>query len=63
MEEAAEPVAAADPAERDCLDRRPFGRWRFAERRPLSERSVRPVLVVMSDIDGENLLKVVAAED
>src|SRR6266511_1460312 len=40
------------------------GKWLVgAERRPLTERPVRPVLVVTPDVGDEHVLEVAAAED
>jgi hypothetical protein len=49
--------------ERQPLARSPFAcRWWLRERRPLGERAVRPVLVVMADVGAHNLFKVAATE-
>jgi hypothetical protein len=60
----AEQVTAADVIEIDHLNHRALvaGR-RFAERRPLRECAVWPVLVVMGDVGREGVLEVAAAED
>jgi hypothetical protein len=63
VDQAAEQVAAADQAKVDHLGHRGLAAGRLVERRPLPERAVRPVLVVVPRIARENVLQVPAADD
>jgi hypothetical protein len=64
VDEAAESVPATEPIERDGFARSSIGCWRrLGERRPLLERAVRPVLVVMRCVRGDDAFEVAASED
>jgi uncharacterized membrane protein YgcG len=65
MQQPAEPVASVEAIELQQLipTRRFVYRRRLRERRPLGERAVRPVFVVVLGIDADDALEVAAAED
>ena len=63
MDQAAKEVTAADPAEVDHFGHRSLAAGRLAERWPLPEGAVRPVLVMVLGVARENVLQVPAADD
>ena len=64
MDQAAESVAATEPIEWTNLARgSPVGCWGLGERRPLAERAVRAMLVVVERVSSHDVLEVPAADD
>ena len=64
VDQAAEPVTAPQQTELDHITRGQVvvRKW-LGERRPLAERAVRPVLVVMRAVGGHDAFEVAAADD
>ena len=63
MDQPAEQVTAADPAEVDHVASCLLVDRQLAERRLLPERAVRPMLVVMPRVGREDVVEVAAADD
>ena len=63
VDQPAEQVTAADPAEVDHVASCLLVDRQLAERRLLPERAVRPMLVVMPRVGREDVVEVAAADD
>jgi hypothetical protein len=58
-----EQITTADAIKVDDVADSPLAQLKLAARRPLLEGPVRPVLVVMQDVGGEDVVEVAAAKD
>ena len=63
MDQATEPIAATDPVEREHFAPASSFRWVLGERRSLTKRAVRPMLVVVDRISGHDAFQMPATED
>jgi hypothetical protein len=64
VQQAAQPVATADAIEQQHVARGRLVYWRrLRERRPLGERAVRPVSVVVPRVDVNDAFELAAAKD
>jgi hypothetical protein len=63
VNQAAESVVAAEPIELGQVGRSVVVRRQLGERRPLPERAMRPVLVVMERVGRHDAFEVPAADD
>ena len=60
MDQATEPIAATDPVEREHFARASSFRWVLGERRSLTKRAVRPMLVIVNRISGHDAFQMPA---